>query len=120
MDLQFTITEGSAVQLLITEETNQTLLEINELSSVAFVIYEGPGQPSIMLDDLEMNVGDTGMDLYGGSLTLPAGWIGKRIRVFRNGIKMKATAWSRTTNGFDLVVSGDVWTDVEYTSIENY
>jgi hypothetical protein len=112
---------GQLIEVEVTTNTDTTELNIGELGQVVIVVDDSKKAPG--LDDLNVTVNTAGGPAAGTNFfNLPAGWNGKRIRVFRNGIKF--FNWVRTTAGIELTVPGDVWMGdpgfEETISIENY
>jgi len=81
---------------------------------------------SALLDDLVLTVDGPGAnDPIAGTntLTLPASYVGRRIRIFRNGVIFHN--YTRTSTGISLTASGDVWLNdgpnfIEKITIVNY
>lgn len=92
-----------------------------ELEAVLRAIVEAKERRMALLDDVTLTVGGPGTydpPAESSSITLPEAWVGKRLRLSRNGGKYHA--YTRTSTGITLTIPGDVTLPGETFSFENY
>ncbi len=137
--IELTVHPVSSINFGI-EPGNNLFFDIGQEDQIFFEVQPTPGQVAFtvskggnvstqdaIIEDYNVTVDGVGGPVGGTNICyLPNEWIGKRVRVFRNGTKY--FNWTRISNGIQLSMAGDIWMGTEQNgagyeetiSIENY